>query len=816
MGYYDHKFRLSFALDAITEHGLPVDRGRQDKLRIHLESEEARITSDIQRLVPEACRPLNRKTPYKSLPKDLRAVLKERELLVKGAKLDYYLVNHYDVCESLGYVVIPSEDASLDGLYKRLEFNPNSSDQLLEYIKWQMDNGPMDVHWYIPTHIDTGKPTVGKEEFNKLIEETGDELLKLARQVKKAITFKSRYTAGDWVPGIDDRVHGVFRFGTAVQQTSCSRPNCFSPDTEILTLRGWIRFDQLLATDYVAQYGALTKHITFVVPQKFIKTHADELCHITTEEQIDLLVTPNHRCLLRNRKTKALKIFSGENYPEDRQQIQAGWYGGGSIYMLPEQLILIAALQADGHILKARRRYKGGGITFAFARQRKVDRLRKALDKLRIPYKESTKKARNVNHNDAILFLISASDVPEWLRNKKFFGNWILTLDKESFRFLADELFQWDGLTTGKNYSSSDEVNTDWAQVLISLTGRRTHYRTYLDPACPNMRTSHQLDITNRDSSMTTNRTIRRIPYYGNVYCVSVPTGYIVTRHNKRVAVTGNCQQFVEHYDPDDPWETDIAEQLKACIRAEPGYKLVNVDMKGFHGRMQGWLAEDPDYYRLASFDLHSFNTAQFVDHPLKDQLRQMNDADLEVALKSIKKAHGHERSAFVKRVSFLNQYGGGADKASRILSLDILLVEKVLKAIAEPFPKVFRDFPRSVDRRMREKGKLISPHGCTRYFWDLDLKQAVAFSVSNPAHCHIQDALIRLFDRGIFARYGACNFPHDSLWYHCPEDLVDECIEVTKEEFEKPSEVLINSLGPFQCGTDAKVGDSLVEMEEV
>ena len=96
-----------------------------------------------------------------------------------------------------------------------------------------------------------------------------------------------------------------------------------------------------------------------------------------------------------------------------------------------------------------------------------------------------------------------------------------------------------------------------------------------------------------------------------------------------------------------------------------------------------------------------------------------------------------------------------------------------------------------------------------------MDLKQAVAFSVSNPAHCHIQDALVRLCDKDAFAKYGCCNFPHDAAWYHCPIDLVDECIAVTKEEFEKPSEVLVNSLGPFWCPTDAKVGDSLVEMED-
>ena len=502
MGYYDHKFKLSFALDAITAHGLPVDRKLQDDLRTHLEAEEARLTADIQQLVPHELLPANRKEGYKSLPKDLRALLKEHDLLQKGQKLDYYITNHYDLCNSLGYYwrdFATEEDPFNAGLVKVLEFNPNSSDQLLSYIRYCTANDPFH-RWYVPRHIDTGKDTTGKEEMDKLIEATDDDLLKLSRQVKKAVTFRTRYCSGDWIPLEDGRVHGTFRYGTAVQQTSCSGPN---------------------------------------------------------------------------------------------------------------------------------------------------------------------------------------------------------------------------------------------------------------------------------------------------------------------------IQQFVEHYDEKDEWEKDIAERLKACIRAEPGYKLVNVDMRGFHARMQGWLSEDPDYYRLAAFDMHSFNTAQFVDHPLKDQLRSMSDTDLAAALKSVKEEHKHERNAYVKRVSFLNQYGGGAEKASRILGLDISLVEKVLQAIAAPFPRVFRDFPHSVDRRMKGNGRLISPHGCCRYFWDLDLKQAVAFSVSNPAHCHIQSALVRLFEQGAFEKYGACNFCHDSVWYHCPENLIDGCISITKKEFEKPSDVLVNSLGPFFCSADAKVGPSLLEVED-
>jgi hypothetical protein len=499
VGYLQHKHYLAKALDAISDHGLPVDRERQDNLRAYLISEEQRLTAAIQQLVPDEVRPVNRKAPYKSLPKDLRAALKERGLIKPKANLDYYLTNHYDIAQQLDYAVIPHEDAAFDGLYKRLAFNPNSSDQLLEYIKLRVEQDTTS-RWYVPLHIKTKQPTADKDALAALVEATDDELLKLTQHVKKCITIRTRYTEGAWVPKADGRVHGTFRFGTAVQQTSCSDPN---------------------------------------------------------------------------------------------------------------------------------------------------------------------------------------------------------------------------------------------------------------------------------------------------------------------------QQQYLEHYDPEDKWEEDVAKRLKACIRAEPGYKLVVVDARGFHARMQGFLAEDSDYYRLAAFDMHSFNTAQFVDHPLKDELRSMNDDELRKSLKQIKSEHQHERNAYVKRVSFLNQYGGKAEKASQILRLDISLVARVLESIAAPFPKVFTDFWDRIDKQIHNHPRIISPHGCCRYFWDLDLKQAVAFTVSNPAHCHIQDALVRLFDRGAFAKYGCCNFCHDAAWFHCEDGLVDECVAVTIEEFEKPSEVLINSLGAFWCNADAKVGPSLVELKD-
>ncbi len=142
--------------------------------------------------------------------------------------------------------------------------------------------------------------------------------------------------------------------------------------------------------------------------------------------------------------------------------------------------------------------------------------------------------------------------------------------------------------------------------------------------------------------------------------------------------------------------------------------------------------------------------------------------------------------------------------------------VQLVLDTIKNLFPKSFRDFPKSIERQLKKSPRLVSSYGCARFFWDADLPQAIAFSVANPAHCTIQAELLRLHDRGALVKYGLCNFMHDAGWFCVKEELAEECVKVVREEFERPSEVLVNSLGAFTCRSDAKWGpdmDSLVDV---
>jgi uracil-DNA glycosylase family 4 len=279
-----------------------------------------------------------------------------------------------------------------------------------------------------------------------------------------------------------------------------------------------------------------------------------------------------------------------------------------------------------------------------------------------------------------------------------------------------------------------------------------------------------------------------------------------------------NIQQFPEHYDPNDAWITDLMHRVKGTIRAEKGHVFVKTDLRGFHARMQGFLAEDAAYYRLANSDVHSFVTAHYMEEPDADSLLTMNDSDLGKRLKEIKQKHTDVRNAKVKRCSFLMAFGGGAEKMFRILHggfVSLGEVQELIYLIKNLFPKTFKEFPAETKRLLAKSPRLISPFGCMRWFWDQDAEQGTAFRVSNCAHCTVQAALVRLHAGGVFKQFNAVNFAHDALWSMPREQDADECKQVVTAEFEKPSEVLVNSLGNFFVHADSQIGYDMDSMED-
>ena len=97
-------------------------------------------------------------------------------------------------------------------------------------------------------------------------------------------------------------------------------PNCYSKDTEVLTENGWKTFDNVNLDEKVAVVNPINRKLEFEEPlKKYWMRYEGEMCRFKNRN-IDLLVTPNHRMLVQQRKKNKRKYiveakrYRGENY----------------------------------------------------------------------------------------------------------------------------------------------------------------------------------------------------------------------------------------------------------------------------------------------------------------------------------------------------------------------------------------------------------------------------------------------------------------------------------------------------------------------
>ncbi len=437
--------------------------------------------------------------------------------------------------------------------------------------------------------------TLLKEWCNKNRPELS-QLFTLVQEYRKWGKIKSTYIDGymEFINPVTGRIHpDLFALSTDTGRMNCRNPNCFDDKTEILTKRGFVLFADLMPGDEVAEWENGT--IRFVRPTEYIcRPYSGKMISIKNIH-IDLLMTPEHRCLLRNRKSGELRVFQAAEYPAEYQQIHAGQFHFGQTHLTQEQVRLLAATQADGH-------HHDGGYDFSFAKARKYKRLKETLDRIGAQYSESVKKSGEVR------IRIYKGAISEWLHemlgDAKAFDSWLIDLDRETAERLLSEIYEWDGCFTRKNtYSSSVKQNADWIQILFSLTGKRARLRKYWN-GNPNSIINFQVDVTDKDYSMTTNAEKKEVDYQGNIYCVSVPSSFIVVRRNGKVAVTGNCQNM--------PRKTNDPIGVRNFIKAPDSQIILSLDFSQIELRVGAFYCRDErmlDTYRMNG-DIHAATTS--------------------------------------------------------------------------------------------------------------------------------------------------------------------------------------------------------------
>jgi DNA polymerase I-like protein with 3'-5' exonuclease and polymerase domains len=312
---------------------------------------------------------------------------------------------------------------------------------------------------------------------------------------------------------------------------------CYDGATEVLTPHGWVRFDALEKGVPVAEWDKGV--VRFVEPRAYHDQHHVGTAWRLTDQATDLLVTPDHKMVYRQKGSERLVTCMVQDLPATGSIPHMGTMHG-DVWFHPDFLRLLVATQADGSWTHTSR---GIGIDFGFTKKRKVERLLGLLRTLHVPFSASVGAYERIR--------VSPSAWTERLHtllgDAKVFPASLLDLMADLRAVFLDELPLWDG-TKGAdhtNYNTTVEANANIVQAIAVTSGRAA--RKYVYPNgehLPVFRVSLPSGkVRSRAWSKLEGLEREEVPYDGRIYCVSVPAGFLLVRRNGKVTVAANTDR---------------------------------------------------------------------------------------------------------------------------------------------------------------------------------------------------------------------------------------------------------------------------------
>lgn len=339
---------------------------------------------------------------------------------------------------------------------------------------------------------------------------------------------------------------------------------CFSADTEILTINGWVRFDAYDGVTPVAQYilpngitynpkygdkNAFAKdtlgRIEFITPLAFRNFDADKLV-IYENEKVSLMITPDHEIIYLDYLLRPCKKPACQVKPRSvNYMICAGSYEV-SPYLSEIETRLLAMLVADSAFEKS-----GKYAVLRLKKQTKINRCEKLLNSANWAYTVRQYPGGRVEIRVKI-----PDDVLQKYRRCIDFGTRELQwscLNLINGKTYLEEAQWWDSyrytpqteLSPAIYFTSIRKQTVDVMQAMAVLSGiPAVTYHEVRNNNSKYYRTG-QLYYLSYALDRPPLRSVRWKPAVvdGNykVYCVQVLSGAIIVRRNGKPVVCGNC-----------------------------------------------------------------------------------------------------------------------------------------------------------------------------------------------------------------------------------------------------------------------------------
>jgi DNA-directed RNA polymerase II subunit RPB2 len=357
---------------------------------------------------------------------------------------------------------------------------------------------------------------------------------------------------------------------------------CVTPDHEVLTENGWIRFDELYAkytTDNefrqqlkVAQLN--NGNMEYVEPIDVFEFDYNDKMYKLESQMVDFQVTKDHMLYIKKRdkqtfeSVKATKVYGKRvNFKKNCEYkgkicktIKITENGKSKSYDINAYLKLIGMFVSDGFM-------DGSQATIKVNKERKMEYLNDSL-KGHIEYKMYTmKNPKESVYENLYVFKFTDKIINAYLSNlsvgaiNKFLPKIVFKLDQSHARVLLEALINGDGHINKNSgcecfYTSSLQLANDVQRLSIhagysgtiktvrSIDTPDLDYKLNADCLVVRLNYSkNEPQINHGHVHQQNGQKESWVNYNGKVYCLQVPSGVFMIRYNNKNHWTCNCSR---------------------------------------------------------------------------------------------------------------------------------------------------------------------------------------------------------------------------------------------------------------------------------
>lgn len=388
----------------------------------------------------------------------------------------------------------------------------------------------------------------------------------------------------------------------------------FSGDTELLTPSGWKQIKDVTAEDKVAQYSPESNTLEFVSPKPVPSHFADEVYEIRTNNgNARQVVSGGHRVYYEEKvkcengcdtwipKVAEARDLKNINLNSQHRRFRStGLTPAGEGLTVEDRLKI--AVQADGSFSGSSPRHTGerGGcipVHFALAKERKIERLTALAEIAGWELRALADKH--------FTLMVPVDHVGD---REKHFDSW-WSLDEISSTWaqeFVEESGLWDGHTLvggqGVTYYTNSRKNSDFYVAVASLAGYRSRTMVRTDDRSDVFSDSYVTYVSFSKDTVNGQSIVVEPAEPQQVYCVQVPSSYLLTRNGESPVVSGNCVHAKSY--------SSIFSTLLPTKEINAAFEWSeNNDnlQKKANAVLEHYQADDPDKKKVASVMLESF-----------------------------------------------------------------------------------------------------------------------------------------------------------------------------------------------------------------